>query len=317
MASPPTLVISGGGIVGMVLALAIKKHLGIIPEIYEKARGFAEDVGAALGVYPNGLRVLRDIDPEIVQAIRNAGSPYLYRIWEKHDGTSVAVAKEDVLAGGEEELMSVGIKRWKLQDVLYAAIEREGIPLFFRKETVDVVEQENGCVEVVFADGTSRVADVFFCAEGAHSKVRAIVDPTIQLEYTGITCLMGIAKCPIRQQAIHFPSSVTSHFHAVYFPVSKTEQCFQIHFPIKEEDSDKRDWGNLTKADGLVEFSRIAQEMTNDGWAEQFTDPLYQVDHAVRVGFALMSPRMDKWVFGKQRRIVLLGDACHPPVRDQ
>lgn len=299
----------------MVLALAIRKHLGIIPEIYEKAHGFAEDVGAALGVYPNGLRVLRDIDPELVQSIRDAGCPYSYRIWEKQDGTPIATAKEDVLAGGEQDLMSVGIKRWKLQDVLYAAIEKEGIPLHFNKATTDIVEQEDGRIELQFADGTTRMTDVLFCAEGAHSKVRHCVDPNIELKYTGVTCLMGIAKCPIPQQAIHFPSSETSHFHAVYFPVNKTEQCFQIHFPIKEEDSDKRDWGNLTKADGVVEFDRIANEMIKDGWAKEFTDPLFQVDHAVRVGFALMQQRMDKWVFGTKRRIVLLGDACHPPVR--
>jgi 2-polyprenyl-6-methoxyphenol hydroxylase-like FAD-dependent oxidoreductase len=43
-------------------------------------------------------------------------------------------------------------------------------------------------------------------------------------------------------------------------------------------------------------------------------DPLYSVDHAVRVGFALLNPRLDRWVYGKNRRVVLVGDAAHPPV---
>jgi 2-polyprenyl-6-methoxyphenol hydroxylase-like FAD-dependent oxidoreductase len=33
---PATFVISGAGIVGLVLALALKKHVGIKAEIYEK-----------------------------------------------------------------------------------------------------------------------------------------------------------------------------------------------------------------------------------------------------------------------------------------
>lgn len=78
---PATMVIAGGGIVGLVLAMAIKKQLGIIPEIYEKASTFAIEAGAGLGMYPNGLRVLRDISPELLAAVRNAGHPFGTRHW--------------------------------------------------------------------------------------------------------------------------------------------------------------------------------------------------------------------------------------------
>ena len=43
---PATFVIAGGGIVGLVLAMAIKKQLGVVPEIYEKASTFATEAGA-------------------------------------------------------------------------------------------------------------------------------------------------------------------------------------------------------------------------------------------------------------------------------
>lgn len=313
---PATFVIAGGGIVGLVLALAIKKHLGITAEIYEKARGFAEDVGAGLGLYPNGMRVLRDIDPALLRSIREAGHPYLYRIWEKHDGTEVAKANEDFLAGGEEELYSIGIKRWRLQDELYAAVAKARIPVHFRKATTNVVErEEDGLIEVHFADGTSRLTQVLFGVDGAKSRVREVfADPDTHLSYTGVTCLMGTAQCPVQRQGIHFPSSVTSKFHATYFPVGENEQCFQIHFPIEAEQTDKNDWGNLTKAEGKVQFEKLAQNMKEDGWDRQYLDPLYSVDHAVRVGFALLNPRLERWVYGRNRRVVLVGDAAHPPV---
>jgi hypothetical protein len=73
------VVIVGAGIVGLVLALALHKHVGIKAELYEKALAFHDDVGAGMGMYPNGLRVIRDIDPELLAKIQSAGYPYLMR----------------------------------------------------------------------------------------------------------------------------------------------------------------------------------------------------------------------------------------------
>ena len=42
---PATAVIAGGGIVGLVLAMTLKRQLGITAEIYEKAHAFADEVG--------------------------------------------------------------------------------------------------------------------------------------------------------------------------------------------------------------------------------------------------------------------------------
>ena len=76
------VVIVGGGIVGLVLALSLNKHAGLKARIYEQAPAFQDDVGAGMGMYPNGLRVIRDIDPTLLKNIQDAGYPYLYRRWE-------------------------------------------------------------------------------------------------------------------------------------------------------------------------------------------------------------------------------------------
>eukprot|EP00977_Amphora_coffeiformis_P013527 scaffold3576_cov170-Amphora_coffeaeformis.AAC.9 len=47
---PATVVIAGGGIVGLVLAMSLKKHLNIRPEVYEKTHTFATEAGAGLGM---------------------------------------------------------------------------------------------------------------------------------------------------------------------------------------------------------------------------------------------------------------------------
>eukprot|EP00977_Amphora_coffeiformis_P018733 scaffold6679_cov144-Amphora_coffeaeformis.AAC.9 len=85
---PATVVIAGGGIVGLVLAMMLKKQLRITAEVYEKATFLANDDGAGLGLHPNGLRVLRDISPELLQGVRGAGAPYQTRRWERYDGVS-------------------------------------------------------------------------------------------------------------------------------------------------------------------------------------------------------------------------------------
>ena len=217
-AAPGTVVIAGGGIVGLTLALALKKHLQLSPEqieVYEKARQFHDDVGAALGMYPNGLRVLRDISPKLMNDVKDQGYPYLFRRFERHDGTEIATAKEEALsaAAGDEELCSVGIRRWKLQKVLYDAVLDAGIQVHFGKAICGVVEHRGGdsgqhhgkndrdagnddddddLIEVQFEDGTSRYTRLLMGTDGGKSAVRtAVADSrTHQLKYVGVTCLM-------------------------------------------------------------------------------------------------------------------------------
>ena len=314
---PAEFVIAGGGIVGLVLALALKKHLGITAEIYEKAHRFVDDVGAALGMYPNGMRVLRDIDPNLLKAIKAQGYAYKYRRWERHDGTEIATAEESELSLGDEDLASIGIRRWRLQKVLYDAVIKAGMKVYFNKAICDVIEHDHDdIIKIIFEDRTERQTRVLFGVDGGKSVVRQIAaGTTTQLKYTGVTCLMGIADdCPSQRRGINFPSSLTSNFHAVYFPTGPNEQCFQIHFPISEGHADKTNWGTLSPADSKEEFECLAAKMQQDGWHYRYVEPLYRVDHAVKVGFALLEPRLDQWVYGKTRRIVLVGDAAHPPV---
>jgi 2-polyprenyl-6-methoxyphenol hydroxylase-like FAD-dependent oxidoreductase len=137
-----TIVITGGGIVGLTLALALKKHVGLTAHVYESSDTFGTEVGAGMGMYPNGLRVLRDIDPDLVRQVQEEGHAYQYRRWERHDGTEIMTAQEEVLARGDEQppLESLGIRRWRLQKCLYEAAKAQGIPIHFEKETVNVEE---------------------------------------------------------------------------------------------------------------------------------------------------------------------------------
>jgi salicylate hydroxylase len=228
--APAQIAIVGGGIVGLVLAIGLKKHLNLTPEIFEAAHEFVDDVGAGMGIYPNGLRVLRDLSPDLFDAVKNAGHPYLYRRWERHDGTEVAVAEENVLSDRDDNMQTIGIRRWRLQKVLYDTVCDMGIPIHFAKRTKSVQTRPDGTVEILFEDGTTRLTQILFGADGSKSKVReSVAECGAKLEYTGVTCLMGIAddtQCTAR--GICLPSSTTSHCHGAFFPTGEYEQCFQV-----------------------------------------------------------------------------------------
>ncbi len=122
-------------------------------------------------MYPNGLRVIRDISPQLLERIRAAGYPYLYRRWMRHDGTLVATASESVLCPDDTHLQSIGIRRWRLQKVLCDAVAEAGIPVVFGKRLGTALHNAHG-VECVFEDGTRISVDVAFGADGVKSRLR-------------------------------------------------------------------------------------------------------------------------------------------------
>ena len=366
-------IVIGGGIVGLVLALALYKDLGIKVPIYEKASQLSYEIGAGMGMYPNGLRVLRHIDPTLCQKVQEAGYPYLERRYERHDGTTVAVAPEATLSDKKDGLQPIGIKRGRLQKILVQAVQEAGLPLHLGKKVASVTEEEDGRgVRLTFVDGTIRRAQFLFAADGARSQVRNEVlrwkcpehdrgaaatratepetksednesptnstesspssnlteqtkkvqlsstakqEETPTLYYTGVTCFMGLAPVARPRRGICFPSSLSSKFHAVFFPTAPDEQCFQLHFPVADLTKAMETWGAIPPQDAQKECCALAAQLRIEGWHEDYLKPLENVTYAIRIGFALLQPRLKTWVYGSsQPLVVLLGDAAHPPV---
>jgi salicylate hydroxylase len=319
--SAPSIAIAGGGIGGLVLALALRENLGVIPVVYEQAPEFADGVGGAIGMYPNGLRVIRDISPKLLEIIRGAGYPYVHRRWYRHDGTEVAVAREGVLAPSgrdDDELAPIGIRRWKLQRALCDACDAAGIPINFGKHVSAVGSALDGMgAELTFSDGTKTTASLVFGADGVKSKVRdAVIGAGSQEpEYTGVTCLMGSSSVPRPNRGICFPSSTSTKCHMCTYPTGPNETIFQIYFPTPVENPEN--WGTMSREDEKKEVSELADRLEKDGWADQFVQPLREATagSVVRVGLRARDP-ISKWVKLAEggSRTVLLGDAAHPPV---
>lgn len=310
------VVISGAGIVGLVLALALKKHVGINVEIYERAPAFHDNVGAGMCLFPNGLRVIRDISPDLLEQIRNCGYPLLLRRFERHDSNWSVEGDENARhTDTDEELHAIGICRWRLQRALYDEVLKQGINIHFSKQT-ESLERKSDCIKINFSDGTYCCTRILSGVDGSKSTIRRIVaGKGYELDYTGVTCIMGIAKDTHVERGVSFPSSSTTKCHACFFPTQQNEQCFQFYFPLSDK-KDGDDWNVLTDKVSKLECENLAQRLRDDGWHEKYLAPLKLTDKAVRVGFCRLKPHLQTLVYtpkNKKSFVVLLGDAAHPP----
>ena len=265
--------------------------------------------------------------------------------------TSTAGRSSDV-SNIETELLSLGIRRWKYQQVLYEACQSAGIIIHFGKrlQGISSVDSNDDVMSLLtFKDGYTCTASLVIGADGINSKVRNyIANPTnnpeaakrieeYNPEYTGVTCLMGCANVS-RPRGISFPSSATTKCHACYYPTclpdvddsamdeqqhggevkalddSQYEQVFQIYFPSPIERPDT--WRTLTPEESKTECRDLAKKLREDGWDEQFLKPLESetLTGVLRVGLRSREA-LDVWhVSDGNARACLLGDAAHPPV---
>jgi 2-polyprenyl-6-methoxyphenol hydroxylase-like FAD-dependent oxidoreductase len=277
------IVITGAGIGGLVLALSLKKHCGVPAkdiEVYEQAPAFGDNVGGAMGLYANGLRVLRDVSPDLLATVREAGYDYIYRRWQRHDGSEVACAREAELTD-DPDLQSIGIRRWKLQKALCDASAAAGIVIHFGKRADKVEPKADGTGSVLtFLDGTTRTAKIVFGADGLRSKTREAVVGSLAAEFTGVTCLMGAAKVARPIRGICFPSSRTTKNHGCFYPTGDEEQIFQLYFPARTMEEA---WGTLSPEEGRARCVELAGKLEKDGWDNIFLEPLRKAEAVIKV----------------------------------
>jgi 2-polyprenyl-6-methoxyphenol hydroxylase-like FAD-dependent oxidoreductase len=250
---------------------------------------------------------------------------------QRHDGTEVAVADETVLtrpttAISEDnddddlivdiDLQPIGIRRWRLQKILYDAAMEVGIVVHFGKRVDTIQETTEGNLRLQFEDGTTCNTKLLLSADGAKSKIRSIVTKgACTLKYTGTTCLMGTSTTPRNDCGLSLPSSPTTKCHGAFYGTGVKEQCFQLHFPTTLENVSNAalgGWGGMTHSMSQDECHELAQQLQEEGWdVEQFLHPLQNVEKALRIGLTTLDPPLQTFTFG---RVVLLGDAAHPPV---
>ena len=192
----PSIVISGAGIAGLILAISLQ-NIGLECTVLEQAPGFEQGVGGAIGLYPNGLKIIRDLSPELLCEIRKLGRPYTLRKWMRNDGSEVAIGQERFITKfdsekDERELGSMGIRRWRLQKALMDEVRKRNITIRFN-ERVDKIQVTNTeGVRVILQSGTEITCDLMFGCDGVKSATRqSLFGSETEPRYTVINSLPG------------------------------------------------------------------------------------------------------------------------------
>jgi salicylate hydroxylase len=180
--------IIGGGIGGLVLALALRER-GIGFDVYEQA-GELREIGAAVGLSANGTRELRRLGVgDQLEAVSVVPSALVFRRWD----TGEVIADHPIGRDGAYEATFgapwYGVHRVALLEALGRRLRGEGLNL--DRRCVAINEHRSG-VELTFADGASAEADVVVGADGVHSVIRAHVAGNVRGRFSGTVGYRGL-----------------------------------------------------------------------------------------------------------------------------
>lgn len=147
-------------------------------------------LGGAVGIQPNGLRLLSRLGVyEKVLARGFGGSNVTLHSLQGH-----TIGSQDHVGWAREKtgFGYLRIKRTDLVDVLLEAVNEAGITICFDKRVAQIDDEADG-VTVTFRDGSTDTADILLGCDGIHSQVRrSWVDPTQTSEYSGLSGLGSV-----------------------------------------------------------------------------------------------------------------------------
>ena len=277
------IAIVGGGIGGLTVALALREF-GFEAEVYEQAPQLL-DVGAAIAVWPNAMRVLERLS--LGDAIRAHSGEMREIRWLDHRGNLLnRLSISDAVA----------LHRADLQSVLLHAVQTTDIHL---NHSLLSYDQHNDKVIAQFTNGHSTEADFLIGADGIHSDVRAQLLKDDQPIYRGYTVWRGISSAT--PDPLPPAAAIEIHGRGRRFGIGPvggarigwwaSSNSTTQHHPPTEDAQDEllhlfKDW--YRPAVQLIETT---------------------APHSILTTAALDREPTNVW---GQRRVTLLGDAIHP-----
>lgn len=306
------VLIAGGGIGGLTLALALHRQ-GIECRVFEAASEF-RPLGVGINLLPHSVRVLTllGLEPHLAAAgIETAELAYYtkhgQRIWSEPRGKAAGY-----------RWPQYSIHRGELQMTLLEAVkDRIGAENVLAGHALGSFEQEAGGVTAEFFERRSgaKVATVrdeaLVGADGIHSVVRSHFYPgETEPKFSGRLLWRGTTKTTpfLTGRSMIMAGHASQKF--VAYPISAAMAArghslvnWVAELTVGGEAEPPRDWNReVPIAKFLPEFER---------WRFDWLDVPELIRGAAAVYEFPMSDRdpVERWSFG---RVTLLGDAAHP-----
>lgn len=299
----PNVAIAGGGIGGLVLALALRQR-GVPFEVFEQADELRE-IGAAVALSANGTRELRRLGlGATVEAVSVVPSALVIRRWDS--GEVIA----DHPIGRADAYQTAfgapyyGVHRVALLQALVEQLAGERVNLGRR---CVAVEEREDLAELRFADGTTAAADLVVGADGVHSMIRPHVAGELRGQFSGTVGYRGLVAV---EDMPSLPDPTPLQFWA-------GPGRHLLHYAI--------DGGRTVNFLAVVRVPRWAHTAWMEqcdvgdavdafhGWHPAVTEMVGATDIGERWALHDLAP-LARW---HTERVVLMGDAAHAMVPHQ
>lgn len=291
MSAAETVLIVGGGIAGLTLALALRQR-GVRCEICEIRPDLAEP-GTGISLQGPALRALAALGALDHCVARGFG----YSHFKSCDAVGNVTGVVDLpRLLGPDYPATLGIMRQALHRVLADALAALACPVRL-STTVTALTQDGAGVDVVFSDGASGRYDLVVGADGVNSTLRAMIfGEAVRPHYTGQVNWRATVRRPPDVDGRHsyFGPTNKSGFN----PVSADQMYIYIVQNVPERPRWEADALPAMMRGLLAEFGgalgRAREEIVSPG--QIICRPIFS--------FLLPPP----WHRG---RVVIIGDAAH------
>lgn len=294
--------IIGGGIAGPILALFLKEA-GIQARIFEASAGPSE-AGGALGLAPNGMRVLAAAGLD--EQVHDAG--VIGYEWAFENATGQLLACSRVRGDRRYGQSTVMVARAELHRVLVEHVRTKGIDVNYNKRLVRIDDKPDQQIAAHFEDGTTAVGDFIVGADGIRSQVRACTMPgAVGPAYTGLRAPGGFSPClahdvkPRSNQRVHFifgQHAFFGYFHTITAAGPKTVWWSTATAPLETREQMAR-----TPRSDLQHY---LMKLHGD-WAHPVPDLIQSCEQILDIAVYDV-PSLPRWRAG---RTILIGDAAH------
>ncbi|MQY27092.1 3-hydroxybenzoate 6-hydroxylase [Nocardia sp. RB56] len=297
--SETQVIIAGGGIGGAATALALARY-GARVTLFERSAEFGE-VGAGLQIGPHGARILDSwglLDQALAAGVQPKNIVFRDAITTEVLTTVDLGARFRAHYGGPYFVMH----RSDLHAALIGAAQAAGADLRTGVTVTDIVTEGHRAI-VRTDDGATHTADVAIAMDGLKSRLRAKIsgDRPVASGYVAYRGTFPYAEVPLDRDIEDVVGYIGPRCHFIQYPLRGGTMLNQVAvFESPNYGTGAPDWGGPAELD--TAFAHC-HDTVRKGLEYLWRDRWWPMSDREPIA---------NWVDG---RMMLLGDAAHPPLQ--